>query len=53
MKKIRLARLLNHLSVIQLVRFGQLDPTAIIEVNDGIAEQILFEMSAKGAYNVP
>jgi hypothetical protein len=47
MKPFKLTKLLNHLSINQLVRLSQLDPEAMIEVNNGVAEQVILEMKWK------
>jgi len=45
--KFKLTKILNHYTLNQLVRLSQLDPNAYIEVNNGVAEQILIEIEAK------
>lgn len=52
MKQIKLSLLLNHMSLNQLQRIVQLDPNAIIEINDGVAEQVLFEINAIEVYKL-
>ena len=52
MGQIKLSKLLNHMTLNQLQRLVQLDPNAMIEINDGVAEQILFEINAIEVYKV-
>ena len=47
MVKVKLTRLLNHYTLAHFERLAQLDPEAIIEVNAGVAEQIIFEIENK------
>jgi hypothetical protein len=44
---LKLTKLLNHYTLAQFERLAQLDPEATIEVNDGVAEQIIFEIEHK------
>ena len=47
MVHIKLTKLLNHYTLLHFERLAQLDPEAIIEVNEGVAEQVLFEIQQK------
>ena len=42
---VKLSHLLNHYTLKQFIRFAELNPEAMVEVNDGCAESILLEVS--------